>query len=96
MHLFTGPWQIVESPSGTSHTLKFTSNPKQRKKKQASNLLPYLPELIPFQPVDGHDNQYSQLYKPIQKSSYKEAGINGFEPPQPFAINVHFARRGNF
>jgi hypothetical protein len=51
---------------------------------------------FPFQPVDGPDNQYSQLYKPIGNSPYKKAGIKGFKPPQPFAITMHFARRGDF
>ena len=27
---------------------------------------------------------------------YKEAGIDGFNPPQPFAIASHFARRGDY
>jgi hypothetical protein len=58
--------------------------------------LPYPPELIPFQPVDWPDNQYSQLYKPIGNSPYKEAGIKGFKPPQPFVVATHFARWGYF
>jgi hypothetical protein len=89
MHPFTGPWRIVASLPGASYKLKFTSNPKRRKKKHASNLFPYPPELIPFQPVNEPDNQYSQLYKPIGKSPYKEAGIKGFDV-------VHFVHCGNF
>jgi hypothetical protein len=96
MHPFTGPWRIVASLPGASYELKFSSNPKRREKKHASNFLPYPPELIPFQPVDGPDNGYSQLYKPIWESPYKEAGIKGFNPPQPFTIAVHFAHCGNF
>jgi hypothetical protein len=97
MHPFTRPWRIVASLPGALHKLEFASNPKQRKKKHASNLSPYPPELIPFQPVDGPDkNQYSQLYKPIGNSPYKEARIKSFESPQPFAIAAHFAHQGDF
>jgi hypothetical protein len=96
MHPFTGPWRIVASLPGALYELEFASNPKRRKKKHASDLSPYPPELIPFQPVDGPDKQYSQLYKPIGNSPYKEAGIKGFEPPQPFAVAAHFARQGDF
>jgi hypothetical protein len=91
MHPFTGPWRIVDSLPGASYKLEFTSNPTWRKKKHASDLSPYPPELIPFQPVDGPDNQYSSLYKTIRNLPYKEAGIKGFAPPQPFAVAVHFA-----
>jgi hypothetical protein len=91
MHPFTSPWRIVKSLSGASHKLEFTTDPKRRDKKHASDLLPYPPELIPFQPVDGPDNRYSQLYKPIGKMPYKEAGIEGFTPLQPFALPAHFA-----
>ncbi len=52
-------------------------------------MFPYPPELIPFQPVNEPDNQYSQLYKPIGKSPYKEAGIKGFDI-------VNFACCGDF
>jgi hypothetical protein len=96
MHPFTGPWRIVALLLGASYKLEFTSDPKRHEKKHASNLSPYPPELIPFQPVDGPDKQYSQLYKPIGKSPYKEAGIKGFEPPQPFTIVEHFAHCGDF
>jgi hypothetical protein len=78
------------------YELEFASDPKWCKKKHASDLLPYPPELIPFQPVDGPGNQYSQLYKPIGNLPYKETGIKRFNPPQPFVIAAHFARQGDF
>jgi hypothetical protein len=96
MHPFTGSLRVVTSLPGASYELEFASNPKWCKKKHASNLLPYPPELIPFQPVDGQDNQYSQLSKPIGKSPHKEAGMKGFKSPQPFAVAAHFARQGDF
>jgi hypothetical protein len=96
MHPFTGPWQIVKSLEGASYELEFVGNPSCREKKHASDLSPYPPELIPFQPLDTADSRYSQLYRPIGKSPYKEAGINGFTPPQPFRIVSHFLTKGDF
>ena len=55
-----------------------------------SNLTPYPLELIPFEPVDGSDIQYSQLHKPIQASPYKEAGIEGFKPLLPFKVLANY------
>jgi hypothetical protein len=95
MHPYTGPWRIVASLPGASYQLEFATDPKRRDKKHASDLSPYPPELIPFEPLDGPDNRYSQLHKPFGPMPYKEAGINGFTPPQPFAIASHFARRGD-
>jgi hypothetical protein len=40
--------------------------------------------LIPFQPVDGADTQYGQIYRPISAHPFKEAGIKGCTPAQPF------------
>ena len=96
MHPFTGPWQIVKSLPGASHELKFATCTARKSKKHASNLSPYSPELIPFQPVVGANNRYSQLYKAFEPSPYKEAGIKGFTPPQSFAVASHFARQGDF
>ena len=50
-------------------------------KKHASDLSPYPDELIPFEPVDGADTRYGQLYKPISANPFKEAGLEGFNPP---------------
>ena len=96
MHPYTGPWRIVASLSGALYKLDFVGDSKRRDKKHASDLSPYPPELIPFQPVDGLDNRYGQLYKPIRASPYKKAGIKGFEPSAPFAVASHFARCGDF
>ena len=53
-------------------------------KQHASNLSPVPPELIAFVPTDGADTRYGQLYKPLQDTAYKAAGIKGWLPPQPF------------
>jgi hypothetical protein len=52
--------------------------------------------LIPFELLDGTDNRYAQLYKPIGPSPYKEVGIKGFTSPQPLQAATHFATMGNF
>jgi hypothetical protein len=96
MHPFTGPWQIVTSLPGASYEIEFVSKPSRKDKKHASDLSPYPPELIPFEPIDTADNRYGQLYRPIGKSPYQEAGIQGFKPPQPFKITSLFLTRGNF
>jgi hypothetical protein len=36
------------------------------------------------------------LHKSFGPSPYKEAGIKGFTPLQPFAVASHFARQGDF
>ena len=40
-----------------------------------------------FEPVCGADNQYGQLYKPIGKTPFAEAGSKGFEITQPFKVS---------
>jgi hypothetical protein len=81
MHPFTGPWHIIQALPDTSYELEFAHNIKQKDKKHASDLCPYPAKLIPFEPLDGTDNRYGQLYKPIGPSPYKEVGIKGFTPP---------------
>ncbi len=93
---FTGPWQIVASLPGGSYELEHVLHQKRRDKKHASALSPYLLKMIPFQPLDSADNSYSQLHKIIGPSPFKEVGLKGFNPPQPFAIPSHFVQHGNF
>jgi hypothetical protein len=89
MYPFTGSWQFIAKLYGASYELKHWST-KTREKKHASNLSPYTIELIPFQPIDGADNQYGQLYWRFKKHSYEEAGIEGFTPPMPFVFPNQF------
>ncbi len=65
--------------TGASYELEHCDH-KQKEKKHASDLSPYPVELIPFQPVDGADTRYGQLYKPISANPFKEAGLKGFDP----------------
>jgi hypothetical protein len=59
---------------------------KKTEKKHASDLSLYPAELFPFQPVDGADTRYGQLYKPSSAHPFKEAGIKGFAPIEPYKV----------
>jgi hypothetical protein len=87
---FTGPWQITASHKGASYELEHCNIPNRKMKKHASDLSPYPLELVPFEPIDGPDNWYGQLHKPITANSYKEAGIKGFTPPTLFKATSQF------
>ena len=56
---------------------------------------PYPPELVPFAPIDGPDNRYSQLYKPIGKDPFIDAGLKGWAPTQPISIPAHMLAAGD-
>ena len=81
---FTGPWQITAKLHGASYKIKHCIS-KAKDKRHASNLSPYPVELIPFQPIDGGDNQFSQLYR-----KFKE-----FTPPTPFVVPTNFITTSN-
>ena len=75
---FTGPWCILESLHGGSYSLEHCLHPKRTDKKHTSDLTPY--------PPDGADTHYGQLYCPIGKHPFKEAGLKGFTPLAPFRM----------
>jgi hypothetical protein len=83
-YAFTRPWRVSAVLPGASYKLEHCDKPSKKEKKHASDLSPYPTELIPFQPVDGADTRYGQIYKPISAHPFKEAGIKGFTPTQPF------------
>ena len=91
MYPFTGPWRVKAKLDGGSYAIEHCSDPSRVEKKHAAFLSPYPEQLVPFEPIDGPDNQYSQLYKAIQKSPFVEAGLKGFEPSNPFKVPSHFA-----
>jgi hypothetical protein len=93
---FTGPWRIVESLDGGSYSIAHCLHPKRFEKKHASDLTPYPAELIPFEPIDGANTRYGQLYRPIGANPFKEAGLKGFDPPAPFQVAQLFLDVGNF
>ncbi len=59
---FTGPWQVVAPLHKGLYLLEPCLHPKRTEKKHAADLTPYPSELIPFEPVDGANMQYGQLY----------------------------------
>jgi hypothetical protein len=93
-YAFTGPWEVKAQSKGASYELEHCEVTCKREKKHASDLSPYPVELIPFLPVNGADNRYGQLYKPIALHPFKEAGIKGFTPPQPFKVPTNLATTG--
>ena len=93
---YTGPWRIIAALDGASYSLEHCLHPNRTEKKHASDLTPYPSELIPFEPVDGADTRYGQLYRPIGANPFKEAGLKGFEPPTPFQVALHFLDVGDF
>ena len=79
---YTGPWEIVSKAEGGSYNLRHAVDGRVGK-RHAMHLSPFPHELIPFEPVDGPDNVYGQLYKPIERDPYKAASIKGFQPYEP-------------
>jgi len=88
---FTGPWRVTALLKGASYELEHCQKPGRKEKKHASDLSPYPLELIPFQPVDGTDTRYGQLYKAITAHPFKEAGIIGFPSIQPYQVATNLA-----
>ena len=95
LYQFTGPWKITAHVDGASYEIQHC-NSNRKDKKHAADLYPIPENMVPFMPVDGADNQYGQLYKPIGLTPYAEAGIKGFQPPQPFKASAHFASIGTY
>jgi hypothetical protein len=86
---FTGPWQVIAKLHDALYKLKHHLT-KSKEKKHTSDLSPYPVELIPFQPLDGANNQYGQLYQKFKGHPYREVDIKWFTPPTPFAIPIQF------
>ena len=59
---------------GASYELEHAKLPNKKDKKHASNLSPYPVKLIAFEPLDGPDNHFRQLYKPISAKTLNEDG----------------------
>jgi hypothetical protein len=95
MYAFTGPWCVTASLPGASYKFQHVHHPTRRDMKHASDLSLYPVELIPFQPLDGTDTRYGQLYKPIGLSPFKEAGLKGFQPSTPFHVALQLLQAGH-
>ena len=86
---FTGPCLITAKLDGASYKIKHVAT-KWKDNKHTSDFSPYPAESIAFQPLDGADNQYGQTHRKIFDHLYKEAGIKGFTPPNPFWVSTNF------
>jgi hypothetical protein len=71
---YTGPWKVVAILDGASYALEHAKFPNKKDKKHASDLSPYPAKLIAFEPMDGPDTHYGQLYKPISSTALNEDG----------------------
>ncbi len=63
---------------------------QQEDEETCFRLIPIPIGACPFEPIDGPDNWYGQLHKPITVNPYKEAGIKGFTPSTPFKATSQF------
>jgi hypothetical protein len=88
---FTGPWRVSAFLKGASYKLEHCHNSSRKETKHALDLSPYPPKLVPFQPVDGADTRFGQLYKPISAHPFTEAKIKGFSPIQPYKVATQLA-----
>ena len=87
MNAFTGPWEIIVIHHGNSYELKYVVTGKLGK-SHAAHLSPFPCQLIPFEPLDGPDIAYGQLYKALEKYPYKAASIKWFQPYEPYCEEV--------
>jgi hypothetical protein len=83
MFQHTGPWTVLEKLHGGSYKIQHNKTNKIDK-KHSSDLSPCPRELIPFQPLSGADNSFSQLQKKIKLNPFSEAGIDGYTPLHPW------------
>ena len=83
-YAYTGPWRVTRILDGASYELQHLRHAHRKEKKHAADLSPYPEELIAFEPLDGPDNRYGQLHKPISADRFDNAGLHGFLPSNPY------------
>ena len=88
MDAWTGPRKITSKAKGSSYNIEHHDT-KRVGKRHAAHISPFPLELLPFLPVDGPDNRFGQIHRPIQKDAYQNAGIKGFVPPVPIKFAIH-------
>jgi len=59
---YTGPWRVTKILDSASYDFQHSRHADKKEKKHASDLSPYPAELIAFDPLDGPDNRYGQLF----------------------------------
>ena len=93
---YDGPWRVIKVYDGASYELEHCLNPKRTTKKHAAFISPYPTELVPFEPIDGPDNVFGQIHKPLAKSPFVKAGLEGFTPLQPYKLPANYASTHDF
>ena len=81
-NLYTGPWEVIRKELGSSYKLQHVVT-KRLDKRHTVHVSPFLIQLLPFEQVDGPDNQYGQIHMPMKKDPCIEARMKGFKPYQP-------------
>jgi hypothetical protein len=87
----TGPWEIIEKLDGSSYRIRHCRS-NAIGKKHTAHLSPCPKQLIPFPPLTGPDNNYSQIHQQIKKHPYMETGIDEYDPTSitPIANLLNF------
>ena len=88
MNSFTGPCWVTKSLHSISYKLVHC-NTYRPENRHSDHLSPFPQELIPFQPVNGDDIYFGQMYAPIQAHPYEESGIKVFTPTEPLKSASH-------
>ena len=73
---------------GASYELDLVHSPGKREKKHAADLSPYPVKMIALQSLDGADNRFGQLYKPISAEPFASARLKGYYPTNPYRLEA--------
>jgi hypothetical protein len=80
-----GPYKIVRSYPSGSYELQLLSNTKAATiKKHGSDLYLSPERLIPHSPTHSSDQLFADTNKPMEPQPYKLAGLDGYNPAQPW------------
>ena len=85
-----GPYKIIKLwPSG-SYTLQNSTGTTI--KKHGSDLYLCPKELIPFNPINTSDRNFSELNKKMVSNPYEKIRIDGYSPSQPWCAPAAYAK----
>ena len=80
---YTGRWGIIGKELSSSYRSHHVFT-KCIDKSHATHISPFSIQHLPFELIDGPDNQYGQMHAMLRKDPYIEASIEGFQPYQPY------------
>ena len=80
---YTDPWTVTKKLKGVYYKLVHTIS-KKVTTKHTIHMSPVSPDMQAFAELYGVDSGYGQLYHPINSNVYKQGGIGGFLPHNPF------------